>query len=209
MLTGTLENLLNRGMPRSPRAQELCRELAGRAVAIEVEGFGVWVARSTGCSLNLARRRESASAPGAGDSPADARIRGGPFSILSLGVRKPEDAVRSGSVHVDGDVETAQKFQELVSLLRPDIEEEVALLLGDAPAHQLGRLARTGLGWGRRALATTVLNLAEYLGHERRDLVPRAEGEQFFKGVDALREDADRLAARLDLLAGQLTQNRT
>jgi ubiquinone biosynthesis protein UbiJ len=45
-----------------------------------------------------------------------------------------------------------------------------------------------------------VENLAEYLGHERHDLVPRNEGEQFLKGVDALREDVDRLDARIALL---------
>ena len=31
--------------------------------------------------------------------------------------------------------------------------------------------------------------------------VPRHEGEQFLRGVEALREDLDRLAARLELLA--------
>jgi ubiquinone biosynthesis protein UbiJ len=38
------------------------------------------------------------------------------------------------------------------------------------------------------------------LGHERQDLVPRAEADQFLRGVDTLREDVDRLAARIDLL---------
>jgi len=31
--------------------------------------------------------------------------------------------------------------------------------------------------------------------------VPRHEGEQFLRGVDALREDLDRLAARIELLS--------
>jgi ubiquinone biosynthesis protein UbiJ len=43
-------------------------------------------------------------------------------------------------------------------------------------------------------------NISEYLAHERRDLVPRGEGEHFIRGVDTLREDVDRLEARLDLL---------
>jgi ubiquinone biosynthesis protein UbiJ len=30
--------------------------------------------------------------------------------------------------------------------------------------------------------------------------VPRHEGEQFLRGVEALREDLDRLAARIELL---------
>ncbi|MGC1728721.1 MAG: hypothetical protein WA747_05005, partial [Steroidobacteraceae bacterium] len=63
------------------------------------------------------------------------------------------------------------------------------------------RLARSALRLPRRAARTALANLAEYLGHERGDLVPRREGEQFLHGVDALREDVDRLAARLELLA--------
>jgi ubiquinone biosynthesis protein UbiJ len=59
------------------------------------------------------------------------------------------------------------------------------------------------LGWSRQAATTTVQNIAEYLGHERQDLVPRLEGEQFLRGVDALREDVDRLDARINLLFQQ------
>ena len=55
--------------------------------------------------------------------------------------------------------------------------------------------------FGRRAADTTLRNLAEYLGHERADLVPRHEGEQFLRGVDTLREGVDRLQARLDVVA--------
>ena len=44
-------------------------------------------------------------------------------------------------------------------------------------------------------------NVAEYLAHERADLVPRAEADQFTAGVDRIREDVDRLEARINLLA--------
>ena len=108
--------------------------------------------------------------------------------------------LQRGDVRIEGDAELAQKFRELALLLRPDLEEELSLVLGDVPAHQIGRFARAAFGWARKAATTTVRNAAEYLGHERRDLVPRAEAEQFLHGVDTLREDLDRLAARIELL---------
>ena len=43
-------------------------------------------------------------------------------------------------------------------------------------------------------------NVAEYLAHERGDLVPRAEAEDFYRGVERLREDLDRLEARARML---------
>jgi ubiquinone biosynthesis protein UbiJ len=199
MLTSTLENVLNRGLPRSPRAQQLCAELAGRRVAVSVtpvQSGGYVLVESTGDSLKL-------SAVTAGTpvgAPPDATVTGGPLSLLALSGSAPEAVLQRGDVRIDGDAELAQKFRELALLLRPDLEEELSLVLGDVPAHQLGRFARAALGWTQKAAATTVRNVAEYLGHERRDLVPRSEAEQFLQGVDTLREDVDRLAARIDLL---------
>jgi ubiquinone biosynthesis protein UbiJ len=46
--------------------------------------------------------------------------------------------------------------------------------------------------------------VAEYLAHERRDLVPRNEGRQLLDGIDALRDDVDRFEARLKHLAQRL-----
>ena len=48
--------------------------------------------------------------------------------------------------------------------------------------------------------ATSVQNLAEYLAHESRDLVSRAEAEHFLRGVDTVREQLDRIEARLQFL---------
>jgi ubiquinone biosynthesis accessory factor UbiJ len=205
MLTSTLENVLNRGLPRSPRAQQLCAELAGRRVAIEIvpalaNGSYVLV-ESTGDALKLSVvTAGTVEGTAAGMLPPDAIISGGPLSLLALSGPAPEAVLQRGDVRIDGDAELAQKFRELALLLRPDLEEELSLVLGDVPAHQLGRFARAAFGFTQKAAATTVRNVAEYLGHERRDLVPRTEAEQFLQGVDTLREDVDRLAARIDLL---------
>jgi ubiquinone biosynthesis accessory factor UbiJ len=193
MLTVTIENLLNRGLPRSPRARALCAELAGRSVAIEMRDVARLHIASTGLTLAVTR----------GDAAADATLSAGPFGLLSLLGPSAQNALQSGAVAIGGDAELARKFQELLKLLRPDIEEEASGVIGDVAAHRLGRLTRMGSQWGRRAVATGLANAAEYLGHERADLVPRAEGEQFLRGVDALREDLDRLQARFELLSRQ------
>lgn len=205
MLTSTLENVLNRGLPRSPRAQQLCAELAGRRVGISVTALpsAYVLVESTGTSLKVSGVTAGARVDAPPDAPPDVTVTGGPLSLLALSGPGPEAVLQRGDVRIDGDAELAQKFRELALLLRPDLEEELSLVLGDVPAHQLGRFARAALGWTRKATATTVRNVAEYLGHERQDLVPRSEAEQFLQGVDTLREDVDRLAARIDLLTRQ------
>jgi ubiquinone biosynthesis protein UbiJ len=126
------------------------------------------------------------------------------LSLLALGGSAADAPLSRGEIVVRGDAELAQKFRELARLLRPDPEEELSLLIGDVAAHRLGRLARGALDWSRSAATTVLQDVGEYFSHERGDLVSREEGEQFLRGVDALREDADRLDARLELLQQRL-----
>lgn len=190
MLTSTLENALNRGLPLSPRAQSLCRELAGKKLAVEIPEVVRILVESTGDMLRVTR----------GSAPADAEVRGGPLGLLALSGDAPQAVLQRRGVEIRGDAAIADRFRELGMLLRPDLEELLARAVGDVPAHQVGNFTRLALSWGRHAASTALTNVAEYLAHERRDLVPRNEGEQFLRGVDALREDVDRLEARLDVL---------
>jgi ubiquinone biosynthesis protein UbiJ len=197
MLTSTLENVLNRGLPRSPRARQLCKELEGRRVGVDISGLTRFIVESTGDTLRLTRDASAA---------ADAEIAGGALSLLALASESPEAVLQRGDVQIRGDVDLAQKFRELALLLRPDLEEELSKVIGDVPAHQIGRFARAAFGWTRNAASTTVRNAAEYFAHERQHLVPRAEGDQYLKGVDTLRENVDRIEARIELLSRKLTR---
>jgi ubiquinone biosynthesis accessory factor UbiJ len=205
MLITSLENLLNRGLPRSPAARALCATLAGRQVSVEVQGLGEVLVQSDGVALRLSRAAggapAAAAAPDAGQpSGADARIIGGPFSLLSMAFTDPQAVIRRGAVQMQGDTAVAEQFHRLLQLLRPDPEEELALVLGDIPAHGIGRLLRAGVAWGQRAAGTTLENISEYLAHERGDLVSRGEASAFLADVDTLREDLDRLQARIALM---------
>ena len=192
MLISTVEQLLNRGLPRSPRAQALCAELAGQRIAIEIQGFTTVIAASDGVALRLTTEP-------AADVPA--RISGSPLGLWSLLGSDAGANLQRGAANISGDVELAQKFRELTHLLRPDVEEELALAIGDVPAHRIARLTRTLFEWGRRAADTATRNVAEYFAHERGDLVSQPEGRQLLEGIDVLRDDVERLEARLELIA--------
>jgi ubiquinone biosynthesis protein UbiJ len=192
MLRATLGNLLNRGLPRSPRARQLVAELEGRTLDVEVRDLLTLRVSSNGQTLDIGVPHS--------DAAASATVSGGPLSLLALSGDAGQAVIQRGDVRISGDTEVAQSYRELAQLLRPDLEEELSLVIGDVPAHQLARLARLGGRFGQRAADTTLRNLAEYLGHERADLVSRNEGEEFLRGVDGVREAVDRLEARLDVL---------
>lgn len=193
MLTETLGNVLNRALPRSVRARQLTAELAGRSLGLEVRGFGRLRLESNGVALTVT--------PGAGAVAPDAELAVGPLALLTLAGEGAQAAVQRGDAAMSGDAEIAARFRELLTLLKPDTEEELSVVLGDVAAHRLGRLAALAAAWSSRAVDTAWRSSADYLAHERADLVPRHEGEQFLRGVEALREDLDRLAARIELLA--------
>lgn len=200
MLTQAIENLLNRNLPRSPRAQELCVSLNGKRVRIEARGLGwVLIAECLATSIRLTKGGIDA------DPPPAAEISGSLMSLAALAGAHPEEVIRRGDVTIRGDAEVAQKFRELAMLIRPDVEEELSKLIGDTPAHQALRLVKSVTGFGRRAAETGVRNVAEYLAHERRDLVSAPEAEDFYRRVEKLREDLDRLEARTGLIEASLT----
>jgi ubiquinone biosynthesis protein UbiJ len=88
----------------------------------------------------------------------------------------------------------------LFAAARPDFEDELSRLVGDLPARRLSQFARRAAGWMRRTHRTVGDNIAEYLQEESRDLVNRYELDEFLRGVDNLRETADRVEARLSRL---------
>jgi len=195
MLTERIQGLVDRHVAGSPRARELLAALEGRSLHVDMK-FTPWnaAARASSGRLLLAKKA-------AGD--ADVTLTGTPLALMALAREAPMDVIRRGDVRLDGDGEVAEQFQELLALLRPDLEGELARLIGDVPAHGTASLVRKVLGFGRNVARTQVQNVGEYLAHESRDLVPRAEAAQFLTGVDALREQVDRMTARVTTLEAE------
>src|SRR5262249_18752229 len=106
MLTATLENLLNRGLPRSPRARQLCASLRGRSVAIVAPDIVRLRVTSTGPTLAVTLD----------EAPAEATLTGGVLSLLALVGESAQAVLQSGAVTISGDSELAQSFRELVQL---------------------------------------------------------------------------------------------
>ncbi len=191
MMLSPLEALLNRTLADSTTATNLCRKLEGRVLALNVTGLALSIyCRSDGQKLALSTTH--AGKP-------DASISGSPLALLGLVTKAPESQIRSGVVRIEGDAEAAQSFQNLLKVARPDLEEELSHLVGDVAAYQIGSMARGALSFGQKAARTFGQNLTEYLQEESRDLPTRLEVNEFTAGVDRIRDDVERVEARLAL----------
>jgi ubiquinone biosynthesis accessory factor UbiJ len=185
------EALLNRSIDASAQAGGVARRLQGTSLQIDIEGV---------TRLRASAHQGRLSLLAGYDSPADATISGSVTALWQLfkgGVNRQPGKV---AAQVRGDAQIANLYRELFMLARPDPEEELSRWIGDVPARHLSRFAERALGLARHARRTAGENIAEYLQEEGRDLVNKTELEEFLRGVDEVRETADRIEARLERL---------
>ena len=194
MLLETLAASLNRNVAQSAKARALVAQLDGRSLSLTLEGTPLTFAmRVDGEQIRLSDGRVD----------ADAQLSGTPLALLSLVGARAEGTLRAGAVRISGDADIAQKFRDLLRQAQPDVEEELARLVGDVTAHQIGSLARGLAGWGRKAADTFATSVAEYLQEEGRDVPTRIELDEFLHDVDRLRNDVERIEVRLRRLAAR------
>ena len=135
-----------------------------------------------------------------GELEPDAVLQGSIIGMTGMAFGDRERGLRSGVIEIIGDPVIARDFQRLLEHARPDLEEELSRFVGDLAAHQIGNAARFVADWGRRAVDTISLDVAEFLQEESRDLPTRVETDEFLDAVDTVRQDTDRLEARIRLM---------
>jgi ubiquinone biosynthesis protein UbiJ len=189
MRLAPFEALLNRNIESSAAARALCQRLNTKVLALHVDGLPLNIyCKSLGDRMELSTSY---------DGTPSATLSGTPLAFMRLVGPQPEAAIRGGTVHIQGDAEVAQTFSELMQHARPDLEEELSRLIGDVAAHQVGTVARSVLSFAQRAASTLAQNLSEYLQEEGRDVPSRTEADEFVSEVDKLRDDVERLEARI------------
>ncbi|MCB1903235.1 MAG: sterol-binding protein, partial [Gammaproteobacteria bacterium] len=96
---------------------------------------------------------------------------------------------------------------KILAAMDIDWEEQLSHFTGDLLAHKTGNLLRTVRNWGTSSSTSLKLDLKEYLQEELRLLPGRLEVETFLGNVDVLRDDVERLQARLIQLQKHRTDN--
>jgi ubiquinone biosynthesis protein UbiJ len=105
-----------------------------------------------------------------------------------------------GRVEVSGDATVGQRFAESFKALDLDWEEPLAKTFGDVAGHHMAKFVRSAAAFGMRASDSFSHSLSEYLTEETGWVLGRNELNDFYDQVDELREDVDRLEARVKRL---------
>ncbi|MDR2128999.1 MAG: hypothetical protein LBP52_08030 [Burkholderiaceae bacterium] len=121
--------LLNHVLMQEPEAQARLARQAGRVVRFQWRGLALQLAATPAGLTELAP-----------EARADLLL-----TVTQTGLVDLAREMLSGakpSVRIEGDVQFAAEINWLIDNVRWDAEEDLARLLGDAPAHALSRAAR-------------------------------------------------------------------
>jgi ubiquinone biosynthesis protein UbiJ len=122
--------LLNHVLMQEPQAMDRLRRQAGRIVEARWRIFTIRLVATPAGLLDLAT-------PGAAPDLTLAVTEDSPWSLAQAALRGEKPPVR-----IACDVQFAAEVNWLVDHVRWDLEEDLARVIGDAPAHALAEAAR-------------------------------------------------------------------
>lgn len=207
-----LEAALNRAIDLDPDTRAALQPLAGRSVVLALDAPAGREAAPLALRMTVSDTRlQVGPAAVEGSVQPDLAVRSTLGGVVSLGMRTllprllgtpadEADAMPVGRLRIEGDAELARRLQRLAERFDPDWQLPFTRVFGEVIGVQVANgmaAALRGAQAGGRRLAETT---AEYLTEESRNVVPRAELDSFFDDVDTLRDDAERLSARVNRL---------
>jgi ubiquinone biosynthesis protein UbiJ len=186
----SVERMVNALVEESTTARDRLAQLDGQSLGIHLTGLEIeFVMHAHAESLRIEQ------APAAS---AMAGLSGTPLALLALLRDASKRELEGSGVSFDGSAHVLEGFVRFFDAARPDFEEELSRLTGDVVAHEVSRFAGRASNWASRALEALLLNSAEYLQEETRDLPARPEADAFFTEVERLRDDVARFLARAE-----------
>jgi ubiquinone biosynthesis protein UbiJ len=202
LLFSALETALNHYLALGENRDAVLTPLAGKTIAITIQPFNETVYLC--CSADAIQLLDQVT------EPADTSLSGSMWAFGLMGLSKnPMRTVFSGQVKIEGDMHTGRRFQELFAKLDINLETHLARVAGDKIAHNIAHIVHISQSWGTESLETLRLNTSEFLQEETRDLPPGAELDIYYRQIDELRTNADRLHSRLARLEAFLSTQTT
>ena len=185
-----LGRLLDGALDLDPETRGALAGLSGKVVDLEITGAGALRLRIDGERVRVEPCDETVE--------ADVTIRGAPLSLLRFVFAGDRETLLLGDdVSLHGDLALATRLQQIAARMDVDIEEALAQRVGDIPAHEFMRGMRKLGGWMRASGTALLTDVSEYLRYEAAATPGREEAERFAHDVDDLRDDVERLDARI------------
>jgi ubiquinone biosynthesis protein UbiJ len=188
-----LESAINRYLALDPELLDKLAAFNGKVIKIEIAGMDK--------VLYLFPSASGIQITTTYDATVDTILRGSLLSLFKMGlVSNAASLLLKGEVEISGDTRLGHQFKNVISQMEIDWSEPLAKLVGDGLAFELQQGGISIGKWSKDSVKSLSLSVSEYLQEESRDVVTGTELTLFNDTVDQLRDDVDRLQARIKLL---------
>lgn len=200
MLLPSLTKAINTYLELDPESTQRLQKMQGRAIAIELLPFHFTfqcVFTEKGVSIHADDSIET-----------ETQIRGTPLRMAGVMFAK-EDRQRffADDLVMEGNAAFGQQVIDLFDEMQIDWEEHFSRVVGDVSAHHIGRFVRGVSSWLSNTEKSFTQDINEYV-HEEAELFPANEAlKDFFRDIDTLRMDVDRVEARINHLRTSLADD--
>jgi ubiquinone biosynthesis accessory factor UbiJ len=193
-----LQAALNRALALDPDTRQALTALDGRHIDLTLEAPAL--------AMRISVHGEALEVGPVDHREADLAVRSSLSGVLAqlplLARSRGAQANTAGRVRVAGDAELARRLQQLAKGFDPDWQLPFVRVFGEVLGVQVATTLRSALQQARRGASDLAHTAAEFVTEESRDVVPRGELDAFHDDVDVLRDDVERIAARVQRLRG-------
>lgn len=192
-----LETVLNQALRADLQTLARLQELQSKTIKLEIIDWNVAffiIPQHNGLELRAKIT----------DKP-DTVITGKLNSLVHIGLSPDKkNAMRQHQIQFSGDAHTGIAMQQILSHIDIDWEEQLSRIVGDTPATFISKAFRTAFNIGKSLLSSIQRNAEEYIHHEAKLCPKREHLESFYQNIATLRDDVDRLEAKLNILKRQI-----
>jgi ubiquinone biosynthesis protein UbiJ len=185
-----LEKTLNNYLLLDPETLKRLSQLNGKTIQLELQDLGLnlfFLPQKQGLAVSVEQQC------------ADTVIKSTLVNLICANFAN-DHATRARHLSIEGDMELGQTLYNILQTMEIDWEEQLSRFTGDIFAHQTGNLIRGVKVWFNAAKTSLQQTCGEYLQEEVHYTPPPEEVRDFLGEVDYLRDDVERLAARIDRL---------
>ena len=185
-----LELLINQALRLDPSTQQQLQRLTNKSILIECTDPAVKVVITLGNDFIELQSFQ--------DQKITSHLTGNlaAFSEL-LTAEDKVAALINGNLRLQGDSHLLMELQKILLNLDLDWEYQLAKLIGDLPAHWLGKLSRDTYNWLKATQPVFMRHLQEFIIEEAKLSPTKQEMEQFITEVQDTLQRVERLEARL------------
>lgn len=186
-----IETVINRYLALDPELLDKLAQFDGKVIKLEMTGINK--------SFYMLPSKRGMQVLTEYEGTADTVLRGTPVSLFKMGlVSNVANLLLKGEIEITGDTRLGHQFKNVFSQIDIDWSEPLADIVGDGLAYQMQQSGNKFGRWGKTTARSVSTSVSEYLQEESRDVVTDTELNIFNEAVDQLRDDVDRLQARIN-----------